>query len=174
MRSGVLSNLGSTLREMGRYEEGLVYGHQALDLARATKNEYYEVSALDTLCELYVALGRSAEALEYGQQGIAVAEDSGNKLAAANLLVNVGHACRDLGRTDEAHRYYEHCLEVCRAISDRYHEALTLFGVAELYRRSQAFGHARESAELALQIFDSIDAEEAEIVRTFITELDAE
>jgi tetratricopeptide (TPR) repeat protein len=168
LRSSVLGNLGSTLREIGRYPEGLVYAGQALQIAEATGNRYYEAGALDALCELHVALGNNESALHFGERGLAAARETRQILMEANLVVNIAHAQRGLDHVGEAKAGYAEGLRLCQSAGDRYHEAQALFGLAELHRRTSQDQLATENAERALAIFVSLDAEEADVVRIFI------
>nr|WP_276307337.1 AfsR/SARP family transcriptional regulator [Amycolatopsis antarctica] len=171
LRATTLGNLASTLREMGRYDEGLPYALKAVTIAQRSGLPYFEAGTLDVACQLYVELGQPEKALIFGRAGLAVARTIKLTLTEANLLVNVGHAYRDLGQFDRAIAEYENALSFCRSIGDRYHEGLCLLGLARENRRRTREDLARSQAEQALEIFVEIDAEEAGVASDFLRAL---
>ncbi|WIX98224.1 BTAD domain-containing putative transcriptional regulator [Amycolatopsis mongoliensis] len=170
----LLTNLASTLREMKNYEQGIAHAQEAWLLAVDIGGHYEISGTLDTLCELYVESKRPAQALECGAVGLEAARAGQIGLIEANLLVNVAHAHRDLGDVTTAAREYEKALKLCTKLRDRYHEALALLGLAELQRRKSRYPESREQAQRALDILVSLDGEEAETAREFLSALDAE
>lgn len=170
----VLVNLSSSLREMKRYERAITYAREAVRLALESGTDFHKAGSFDALCELLVESGRPDEALDYGKAGLESARTVEADLLEANLLVNVGHAQRDLGYLEAAARDYQAALELCVRLGDRYHEALALFGLAELHRRGRATAKARDLACRALDIFVDLGGEEAGEARKFLVDLDAE
>ncbi|MEV7043756.1 BTAD domain-containing putative transcriptional regulator [Amycolatopsis sp. NPDC051061] len=185
----ILINLSSTLREMKLFEQGISHAKEAMKLfeqgishaKEATEltvemdstRDYYRAGAFDALCELYVESGKPAEALRFGLSGLEAARACKSELIEDNILVNLAHAHRDLGDVAVAIRDYESALDVCGQRGDRYHEALALFGLAELHRREARLPEARERAQRALDIFVGLDGEEADEMRTFLRELES-
>jgi len=170
-RASLLGNLASVLREMGKPGEGLQYALEAAEIARRHGNDYYIIASLDIVCEIYVELGQPDKALEYGTAGLALADRKGSDLIVANLRACVAHAYRDLGQFEQARAEYERALAKCESIGDRYHQGRALLGVAELNRRSGQESKAREAAQQALEIFTSLDAEEAVVAKDFLAGL---
>jgi tetratricopeptide (TPR) repeat protein len=172
--AALLANLGSTLREMKQYEQGIVYAQEAFELAVKLGDNYHKVGALDSLCELYVESNQLELGLKYGEIGLEAARANGVALNEANILVNMAHAHRDLGDTAEAMREYTTALDLCALLGDRYHEALSQLGIAELHRRVFRYDEAREQAQRALDNFVRLDGEEAGVARTFLATLSAD
>lgn len=164
-------NLGSVFREMGHYERGITHTLEALELVRALESPYREAGCLDALCELYVESGQPEEAIAYGEAALELAQSSAATLLEANLHINIAHAHRDIGDIDAASRSYAAALRLCEAVGDRYHEALALLGLAQLHSGSETYAAARQHAERALVILDSMHAEEADIARSLLSML---
>jgi tetratricopeptide (TPR) repeat protein len=172
LQIALLANLASTLREMKRYGEGVRRAQEAVELAMMHGTEFRKASCLDSLCELYVESGQPEEALRCGAIGLRAAKATDTRLTEINILVNMAHARRDLGDVATALRDYEAVLQLCSAIDDRYHEALTLLGIAELDRRASRLESAREHAGRALEILVRLNGEESSVARTFLATLD--
>ncbi|MFC3452620.1 AfsR/SARP family transcriptional regulator [Amycolatopsis speibonae] len=169
-----LVNLASTLREMKQYNEGIRYAQEAVELALKGDDHYTKAGSLDSLCELYAESGQPEEALKYGEIGLESAKAAGAGLLEANILVNMAHAHRDLGDVTSATREYEAALDLCETLGDRYHEALALLGIAVLHRRTSRYDEAREPAQRALDILVRLDAEEVDVARALLSNLDTE
>ncbi|MEU3766200.1 BTAD domain-containing putative transcriptional regulator [Amycolatopsis keratiniphila] len=174
LKSSMLANLASTLREMKRYEEGIAYAREAVQLAKPDSPHYQKAGSIDALCELYVESGQPEQALHYGELGLKAARACAAGLLEANLTVNVAHAHRDLADMATATRMYESALELCADLGDRYHQALALLGLAELRRRIAQYDTAREHALRALEIFIDLDGEEADVARALLETLEEE
>ncbi|UMP06990.1 NB-ARC domain-containing protein [Amycolatopsis sp. EV170708-02-1] len=174
LTAALLANLGSTLREMKQYLQGITYAHEAFELAVSVGSEYLKAGSLDSLCELYVESGQPRKALRYGGIGLEAARASGATMNESNILVNLAHAHRDVGDTVAAMRGYKEALDLFEEIGNRYHEALALLGIAELHRREMCYEQARENAQRALDIFVLLDGEEAEVARVFLSALSEE
>src|SRR5262249_44408353 len=107
LRTSMLGNLASTLREAKDYASAVPYAQEALDLARRSGLAYYEAGCLDVLCELYAELGEFEESLRYGQAGLTVARHCQSMLLEANILINLGTAEHGLGHDEVARRHFE-------------------------------------------------------------------
>jgi tetratricopeptide (TPR) repeat protein len=167
-----LINLGSTLREMKQYDQGILYAQEAVSLTmNGVGTDYHKAGALDSLIELYVESKQPELALSYGESGLAAARASGSGGLEANLLLNVAHAHRDLGAVEEAMRGYETALDLSETLGDHYHRALALMGIAELHRRGARYGAAKKLAQRALDIFVGLGGDEAGVARDFLATL---
>ena len=172
LRSSMLANLASTLREMKRYEEGIAYAREAVELAKPESPQYQKAGSIDALCELYVESGQPEQALRYAELGLEAARACDAALLEANMMVNVAHAYRDMADMTMAMREYEAALELCMRQGDRYHEALALLGIAELRRRMGQYEDARKHAHRALDIFLELGGEESDVTLAFLASLD--
>ncbi|MGW4127795.1 BTAD domain-containing putative transcriptional regulator [Amycolatopsis japonica] len=173
LQLSMLANLASTLREAKRYEEGITYALEAVQLAKP-ESHYQKAGSIDALCELYVESGQPEQALRHGEIGLAAARACDAALLEANLMVNVAHAHRDMADLKTAMHGYRSALELCGNLGDRYHEALALLGIAELHRRTDEYDAAREHAQRALGIFVELGGEEADVAREFLASLGTE
>jgi tetratricopeptide (TPR) repeat protein len=168
LRTSLLGNLASTLREGKDYAAALPYARQALDLARRDGLDYYEAGCLDVLCELHAELGEFEESLRHGQSGLEAARRCQNMLLEANILINLGTARHGLGHDGVAQQHFEDALSLTESGGDRYHEALALFGLAKVHRAGLARERASDLASGALLRLEELGAEEVTEVRNFL------
>ncbi|MEY9862986.1 DNA-binding SARP family transcriptional activator [Catenulispora sp. GAS73] len=173
LRTSLLGNLASTLREAKDYSAALPYALQALALARRSGLVYYEAGCLDVLCELYAELGESEESLRVGRLGLEAARACQNVMLEANILVNLGAAEHGLGHADTALGYFREALAISESCDD-YHAARALFGMAKVHRAAAAPGLAADLAGRALLLLRDLDAEDVDEVAEFLRSLRAD
>jgi tetratricopeptide (TPR) repeat protein len=173
LRTSLLGNLASTLREAKDYTAARPYALEALDLARRTGLDYYEAGCLDVLCELHAELGEFDEALRHGRPGLAAARRCQNMLLEVNILINLGIAEHGLGHDGTAQRHLEEALSLSGSGGDRYHEALAQFALAKVHHTGSARDQAIDLAGRALRRLSELDAEEVADVTAFLSALDA-
>lgn len=163
-RISLLGNLASTLREAKLYAAALNPALEALELAKREGIDYYLAATHDVLCELYAETGHWAEALRTGEPGLGYARRSNSQIIEANLLINIGRARHGQG-VPEAEAAFAEALRISTDAGDRYHQAVALFGLAQV----GAPGSDPQSlAHRALAVFDELNAEEAGEVRAFL------
>ncbi|MFI7100876.1 BTAD domain-containing putative transcriptional regulator [Streptomyces sp. NPDC050161] len=173
LRTGLLGNLASALREAEDYPAAFRHAERALALAYRTGSAYHQSGCLDVLCGLHAEHGEFAESLRYGTPGLAAARRCGNALLEANVLINLGLAEHGLGDAEAAGRCFEDALSLCVANGDRYHEALSLFGLARTRWLGQSRRSAEALAEQARDILAELDAMEFTGVAGLLDTLDA-
>ncbi|WP_370218060.1 BTAD domain-containing putative transcriptional regulator [Kitasatospora sp. GAS1066B] len=174
LRTGLLGNLASALRQAKDYAAALPYARQALRLAHRIGLAYYSAGCLDVLCELHAELGEFEEALRCGRPGLTAARRCRNVLLEANILINLGVAELGLDNAERAQRHFQDALSVCESSGDRYHEAVALFGLAKVYRTGSARQAAHGLATRALRLLKELEAEEVADVMAFLRTLAAD
>ncbi|GAA3183340.1 AfsR/SARP family transcriptional regulator [Streptomyces ramulosus] len=150
VRTGLLGNLAAALREAADVPAALRHAEQALTLTRRTGSLHHRAGCLDLLCRLHLDRGDFRSARRYGVPGLAAARRCRDALLEANVLIHLGLAEHGLGDAEAAERCFREALSLRAAHGDRAHEALALFGPAELQRaagsgRPGGAGRARES-----------------------------
>ncbi len=174
-RISLLGNLASTLREAKEYDAARGPAQEALALAKQEGIHYYLAATHDVLCELNAETGRWEEAVQHGVPGLYYARRAGDRILEANLLINLGLAGHGLGRQEEAEKAFGDALRISEDAGDRYHEALALFGLARVgvpAHEGADDGVAAGLARRALARFEELHAEEAAVVRAFLTSLE--
>ncbi|HVX43908.1 MAG TPA: BTAD domain-containing putative transcriptional regulator [Mycobacteriales bacterium] len=97
---------------LGRHEEALALGTEALERQRELEDETFVVDTLSTLGDTLLALGRIDEAIARYQQSIAVAGPHGGDVSRAQNLLSLGDAFRAAGRPEEARRAWQQAHDI--------------------------------------------------------------
>jgi len=102
--AGNRSGLGNALNaaswlnaELGRGNEALEYGAQAVAIHRELGDRVDEAAALDTLGYAQSRLGNHAEAIAWYQQAVDVYGDLGDRHDRAEVLIRLGDALQAAG-----------------------------------------------------------------------------
>ncbi len=100
-----INNLGWTEAVRGRWEIGVVYILQQLELHQGGGSPYDYGNALDDASAHYTLfLPDYPKALRYGEKAIEIAQRIGNRPAEIRWRLHRGWTLRDMGRWDEAER----------------------------------------------------------------------
>ncbi len=113
------AELGRTLVEMGRLEEGRQYGKEALQQAIATGTRRAELCAHLLLAESYLREGKGAEARYHAAQARELSAYLGQDAAQAEALLDIGEAQAMLAQTDEALKSFAEALASAEKIGAR-------------------------------------------------------
>nr|WP_051739486.1 BTAD domain-containing putative transcriptional regulator [Streptomyces catenulae] len=173
LRTSLLGNLATALREDGAYPTALRYAQRALTLACRTGSAYHRSGCLDILCGLHAAHGEFEESLRHGIPGLEAARLSRNPLLEANLLINLGLAEHGLGDTEAARRYFREALSLCSANGARRHEALALAGLSRMPWPEGSQWSAADLADQAREKVAELGTAEATAVTRLLDSLDA-
>ncbi|MGW7683787.1 NB-ARC domain-containing protein [Kribbella sp. NPDC054772] len=112
------SSLAYLLGLLGRIDDALVYGEEALRLSRAIGDPTLEGVALTALGGLYDRAGDFKRADEVFSQGIALATRSGDTYSAFKRYLNAGFAHLQAGRFHDAVRMGQDGLRVAEPTGD--------------------------------------------------------
>ena len=160
-----LASLGNAYADLGEPRRAIEYFEQVLAIAQETGDRRGEGQALGSLGIAYLQLGEPRRAIEYYEQDLATARETGDRRGEGQALGNLGSAYEYLGELKRAIEYYEQLLAIARETGDRRGEGIVLWNRAlafdELGRRQEAIS----GAKAALEIFEQIEAPNAEMVR---------
>ena len=95
--SWALDRLGSTYRELGRFEDALVAHHDLLERARRSGNRLDLGAARANLGWLYTSWGRPREARDQLEEAVRIFESIGDLAAQAHVLAGLAHGQHQLG-----------------------------------------------------------------------------
>lgn len=127
-----LVNLGRVLRELGRWDEALAIGHEALAMARDQGDPLDQIYANNYFGHLYRAMGRPEEALAAFERARLGATQAHLPVRLTFNLLAIAALQMDLGRIEESWQTYEEAVETARRTGrpDNLAAGLTFFGDA--------------------------------------------
>ena len=109
-----LVNLGRVLRELGRWDEALAIGHEALAMANDAGGQLDQVYAHNYFGHLYRAMGRSEDALAAFERARVGAMAAHFPMRLTFNLLAIAALQMDLGRIDESWNTYDEAVETAR------------------------------------------------------------
>jgi len=148
-----LTNLGTTLMQLSRFQLAGEHLVQALTLFRQTGDRAGQARACSNLGVVEQRLGRYRSAARYHKRALTLHRQAGDRTGEARALYNLGVVEGRLGRLHEAADHYEQVLTLCRQTSDRNGEAAALNGLGDVEVRLGRYGSATEHLQQALTLF---------------------
>ena len=122
----MLSALAGVQMSLGRYEQSLANGIEALKLFRQTGNRLDEAWALTGFGSHYTDFGAYERALEFYKDALAIFEDLDVPIGEARARNGIGTVYHSLGDYEEALRYHIESLNIFRKAGNRIGEARAL------------------------------------------------
>lgn len=151
-----LRHIGMALYASGSYGKALDYYNDALPIQRTVRNRRGEGMTLNAMGEAYEALGDKERALEYFNQALFVRRASGLRADEADTLRRIGGVYAGFGEGQKALDYFRLSVAIQREVGDRVGEGLTLYEIARVEGVRGSLLEAREHAEAALAILESL------------------
>jgi tetratricopeptide (TPR) repeat protein len=99
--------MGTTLSELRRFEEAMVYHKKFLECAQQTGDKTREGRAYGSIACLLLDLSRYQEAIEYEQKHLVIAQQAGDIPVMGKAYGHIGNALGSLSRYDEALEYHK-------------------------------------------------------------------
>ncbi|MFF4408003.1 BTAD domain-containing putative transcriptional regulator [Streptomyces sp. NPDC001262] len=153
------NNRGIIANYQHRYEDGEIYGEQALAAFRADGNRPGEASALCNLSRVHLSTGRVESALALAEQAIHLYREVNVSWRHANALYAYALALTQAGRYEEAMASLLEAMPVFRENRQRMWEGMTLFRMAELHLATGQLAQAAAHAEQALAVLRTLGGE---------------
>lgn len=163
-----LNNLGIAYWKQGRAQKAIACLEQSLEICREVGDRGVEAAALHSLGEVYHEQGRLEEAIACFTQGLEIHRERGDRHGEGIIVHTLGDAYRAQGRFEEAIACYEQSLAISREAGARYEEGLNLWGLGSATEAVQSPHAARTYLTMALDILVSLQAPEAEEVRSLL------
>jgi tetratricopeptide (TPR) repeat protein len=91
-KARILTLLGYSQRNLGKYERSLNFHQQAVEIARTAGDKTCEIANLNHLSRTYVQQENYGEAINYSQRALIFSRQTGDKTGEANALVNLGYS----------------------------------------------------------------------------------
>ncbi|HXJ29086.1 MAG TPA: tetratricopeptide repeat protein, partial [Gemmatimonadales bacterium] len=149
-----LNTLGGIHLTRGSLPEARGVFLQALDLGASCRELRARVT--QNLGILANIQGHLDEALAQYQQSLQAYREAGDRHGCAIAYHNLGMVSADRGLLDEAGYYFHRSRTLARREGDVYLQALALVSQAEVDVARQRYENARQQAEEALVLFDSL------------------
>ena len=124
--AAALTDLGLTLREMGRFEEAIGVLQDAGVIYRETGDRRVEALTLNNLGLALQDMGRFEEAISVLQDAKAAFRETGDRHDQGVVLTSFGAALRGVGRFEEAIGVHQDAAAIYRETGDRHREGVAL------------------------------------------------
>jgi len=158
------TDLSFIFQRLGRYDEALKCGSEALALARAAADRTAQAEALD---RMGIALWRAAryrEALAHYDESLSIWRALGDRDGEADALCHSALALWHVSRYAESFRRAEQALAIYRQIGDLHGEATALNNLADLLQEAGCPEQALTSYQQALDMFRDLGDRQGEAI----------
>lgn len=148
-----LQSLGRCYRELGQRDHAGDLLKPALEMARQSKSQEYEVSLLDELGLTCRVQGDTHLAIVFYLSSLQMARDLGIQWAEYARLGSLGRAQFDLGQFEEAFEKFTTALSLARKNNDQWEEELNLGRIGRWHcaydRYAEAVRYFQEARDIA-------------------------
>ena len=161
-RSGeavTINNIGLVYRSLGEMRKALEKYNEALPIFRAVGDRNREAVTINNIGSVYRLLGETKKALEKYNEALPIFQAAGDRSRKAATLNNIGQVYWLLGEAQKALEKYNEALPIRREVGDRNGEAATLLGIARVEQKRGNLTQARQYAEQAISIVESVRAD---------------
>lgn len=157
----ILDNLGTTYRELSKYDSSLVCHEQALKLEQILGDREAISICYKNIGNVHMQMARYEDALEYYKFSLEQRSEETDKKAIASLYNSMSNALVGLNKYGEALSYLTQAVDLQAQIGDKADEAYTLNGIGNFYFRLKVYDKAQEyytkALDLRLQVGDKND-----------------
>lgn len=116
-------------------DSAIYYGQQGLDLARESRQQYWEAKALNTLGLAYGYIGNQEEQLAHYQQSLEISRSMDDQESMAKVFNNLASVHTSNGDFAKATRMHLKSLDIKRQTNDRKGEANSLYNLGVLNKK---------------------------------------
>ena len=138
--------------DQGRFEQGIRFGKEGIDLAESLNHPYSQCMAYWHLADLYICKGELEQAVALLERALVVARQWNQTLYVAGNSGILGHALALLGRAEEGLRLIEEALRTFEAMSHGFALSLLLVPLGEAYALAGRPDDALATAQRALAL----------------------
>lgn len=131
----VLTNIGITLRECGRYGEAIHTLRSALEVHRASRSKRAEASTLTQLATALNQIGNTKEAISLFQEAIEAYKDVQDLVGLAMAQMNFGNLNAFLDDPGKALDFYEESLALFEKVGHVAGQRQVFHNMAAVHRR---------------------------------------
>lgn len=149
----VLYQRGFFLKSLGKLPESRAELERALELTRATANQYQQIRTLQVLSGVAASEGDGAQAEQLALEAIRLAQVNSMENQEAQGLMWLGNAVIQRGDYSDAEKYYKQALELARRNDGRVNEAWALLQLGNLRSQQRNTKEALHYIEQALPFY---------------------
>lgn len=131
-----LSNIGIVYKNLGQYDNALIFQNRALDAFKEMKNKQSMAAAYGNIGVVYDLLSKPAEAIAFYLKALDLNEASGNQNRIASDYANLGAAHIQLPDYEKGFEYLQKARKIYEASGDRNNLSVVLLQIGELYLHS--------------------------------------
>jgi tetratricopeptide (TPR) repeat protein len=150
---------------LGRFREDLAHARQALSLFQEAGNRRMEAFALNAVGWSCAHLGDHGHALDACERALELARQADNVPLESSVWDSLGYIRHQLGQYAQAVTCYQNALDNRRHSGERYHQAVTLARLGDVWHGSGDLRAARGAWQEALAILDDLGHHEAAQLR---------
>jgi formylglycine-generating enzyme required for sulfatase activity/Tfp pilus assembly protein PilF len=171
----VLDNLGLLYAATNQSTLAFESYQESLEISRELGDKNGEAAVLGNLGLLILAKGETREAIGYFEQQLKLAEEIGYEQRKGIALGNLGVAYSKLGQSQPAITFYKRAVAVFEKLGVVFNQAVALYQLGqELKKLVWGREEAIVCAERALDLYEQLQAAEAEEARALLAELRSE
>jgi serine/threonine protein kinase/Tfp pilus assembly protein PilF len=152
-RAEVLYQRGALLIKFGKSADARGQLQQALDLSRATNNQYQQIKTMLQMVYVLQSEGETAEAQRFAGDAVRLAQANGMENLTARGLVDLGNAFLGRGDYTEADKYFRQALDFAQRSKARRNEARALLSLGSLRVQQSNPDEAVRYVEQALPFY---------------------
>ena len=153
-----LNLMSKALYKRGRLDEALARAREALEIRRATLDQWNEAETLQNLAVMHSVRGEVSQAVAYYEEAVVAARSVGNRLVEGWALTNLGNDYIEEGQFQKSLDTLQQSLVVHRATGIREGEGLALNNLGLAYRALGEPDRALEYFQRALAVWAQLDS----------------
>jgi tetratricopeptide (TPR) repeat protein len=138
------------LTDQGAFEEGIIYGQEAIRLAQTFEHAYSLVGSSWSFAYLQIRRGQLRDSIDLLERGLALARESNLIFFSTASTGTLGYAYALSGRLAEGISLLEHALNTSETMGYGTHQARFLVDLGEAYVLAERLNDAHEVAARAL------------------------
>lgn len=174
LKAEILSSLGVEHRDRGDIEAAKACFDEQLAISRELGNQGGVSLALINLANAHLMERDAERAIDYYQEAIIISRELGDLPTEALASGNLGRAFYEIRDLDRAIGLYRRQLEIFLSLGDRNSQATTHFNIALASKQKNELQQAIGAAQAALEIYNEIQSPEAQRVRMWLAQIEAQ
>jgi DNA-binding SARP family transcriptional activator/Tfp pilus assembly protein PilF len=139
----LLNGLGYSYYQLGQHTEALHYLTQSLETAEADGFQFMQVTALESLVDVYMDYGDYTAALKFCISALVLAEQLGNQKEVASKKLRLGAIYLRMGDSSAAITAFAEALHIAEQLGAALIKIVALSKLGEVYAELEEYEHAR-------------------------------
>ena len=156
--SASLINLGSSVSDLGEFDEAISYLKKAYTIAEADGNAQRVAYSLNNLGTIFMDQGNYPLALDNLKKSLLIDEKIGDSLGIANHLSNIGEVYTAQKNYDTAMHFFNQSLEMHSRINRKQGVSKVLNMIGNLLMKKNDYNNALDHFLKSLSIAEEIEA----------------